>query len=264
MIILKRHQKRNILDKPWKSFLLLCFLLLFILVLTFITLALIYFNPTSYICNMIQLIILAVTAFLIIFLFLMFVTLIFVYRTNSINPYLLFSTQVGFYYLFPVLIAFSKYFNGHRNSLLLFYIKLNNILVKSSKKKWPPDRTLVLLPHCLQNSDCPHKVTGFVSNCKKCLKCHIGHILLLTEKYHIQSPEIVTGGTAARSAVFRNKPKLIIAIACERDLASGIIETKGIPVIGILNTRPNGPCINTRINIEEYAETLENYIEHSL
>lgn len=261
MIILKRHQKQNNLDKPWRSFLLLYFLLLLFLVAAFIVLTLIISNPNSQIYNFLQRIILAATAFFIIFLFFIFIMFIHVYHTSSINSYLLFFFRIGLYHLFPLLIAFSKYFNGHKNSLLLFYIRLNNILVTSGKKKWPPNQTMILLPHCLQNSDCLHKITGFSTNCRKCSKCHIGHILELAEVYNISTIEIVTGGTAARSIVSQKRPNLIIAIACERDLASGIMETKGIPVMGILNSRPNGPCINTRIDINELGRTLEQFIE---
>ena len=46
---------------------------------------------------------------------------------------------------------------------------------------------------------------------------------------------VVTGGTLARMKVKEARPKAIVAIACERDLASGMADVFPIPVIGVLN-----------------------------
>ena len=62
-----------------------------------------------------------------------------------------------------------------------------------------------------------------------------------------------------------------MAIACEQDLTSGIQETSPLPVLGILNPWPNGPCYNTDLdrNLLEKAVVnflygkaeVENYVE---
>jgi hypothetical protein len=46
-------------------------------------------------------------------------------------------------------------------------------------------------------------------------------------------------------------------VACERDLTSGIQDAYTLPVIGILNERPFGPCFNTSVDISKVAEALE-------
>ena len=43
---------------------------------------------------------------------------------------------------------------------------------------------------------------------------------------------------------------MIIGVACERDLTSGIQDTYPIPVFGILNKRPFGPCYDTDVNLQ--------------
>ncbi len=262
MLIIKNKLKKNKPDKPWTSFLALYFLVFFILFLILILSIMLYLGLLSHFRNIIAMIMLVTIGVLFLFLLSMFIALVYVYHANTTNSYSLFLSQIGLQYLMPILILLSKHFRNY-NDILLFYINLNNVLVKSSKKKYFSKKTLVLLPHCLQNPKCPYKITGFISNCRKCLRCDIGHILLLSEKHHIPSIEVVTGGTAARSAVMRNNPELIIAIACERDLASGIAETKGVPVIGLLNKRPHGPCIHTCICMEEYQNTLEELIVQS-
>lgn len=107
---------------------------------------------------------------------------------------------------------------------------------------------MILAPHCLQNAECPHKITIDVANCKQCGKCKIGELKKLADQYDCQL-RVVTGGTLARQAIKEQKPGAVIAIACERDLSLGIQDISIIPVLGILNYRPNGPCFNTDVDV---------------
>ena len=70
---------------------------------------------------------------------------------------------------------------------------------------------------------------------------------------------VATGGTLARRIIKEKRPKAIIAVACERDLTSGIVDSYPLPVIGILNQRPFGPCINTRVDMKDVQEALEYF-----
>lgn len=64
----------------------------------------------------------------------------------------------------------------------------------------------------------------------------------LRDHYHFQMAT-ADGGTEARLKIKEVRPKVIIAIACERDLISGFKEVNPyIPVIGFPNFRPEGPC----------------------
>jgi len=49
-------------------------------------------------------------------------------------------------------------------------------------------------------------------------------------------------------------------VACERDLSSGIADVGRIPVIGIVNDRPNGPCYNTNVDVDAIRNKLESII----
>jgi hypothetical protein len=51
--------------------------------------------------------------------------------------------------------------------------------------------------------------------------------------------------------VVQSRPRIILAVACERDLASGIQDTYPLPVFGILNQRPNGPCLDTNVDLSQ-------------
>jgi len=72
---------------------------------------------------------------------------------------------------------------------------------------------------------------------------------------------VATGGTLARRIVLENRPEAIVAVACELDLTTGIQDAYPIPVIGILNERPNGPCINTKADIEKVRRAILDFVE---
>ncbi|MGN1049804.1 MAG: DUF116 domain-containing protein, partial [Selenomonadaceae bacterium] len=67
---------------------------------------------------------------------------------------------------------------------------------------------------------------------------------------------VVTGGTLARQTVKKLRPKAVLAIACERDLTSGIQDVYPLPAVGVMNIRPNGPCFNTHVDLEHFRNEL--------
>ena len=68
---------------------------------------------------------------------------------------------------------------------------------------------------------------------------------------------VVTGGTLARQTVKKIRPQAVLAIACERDLTSGIQDVYPLPAVGVLNLRPNGPCYNTHVDIAAVRREIE-------
>ena len=161
--------------------------------------------------------------------------------------------------LFPVTIFLGKIFRFSEEKMRESFVHLNNSFLKAIKKKFDPSQILVLLPHCLQNTDCGIRITVDIHKCEKCGKCDIGRLTALSEKYRIPIA-IATGGTLARKIIVENKPKFIIAIACQRDLVEGLREVFPIPVYGVLNDRPEGPCFNTRVMVEKIDLALRKVL----
>jgi uncharacterized protein len=71
---------------------------------------------------------------------------------------------------------------------------------------------------------------------------------------------VATGGTLARRIIVERRPKIIIAVACERDLSSGIQDSYPMPVFGITNHRPYGPCYDTDVDLERVEEALKIFL----
>ena len=162
--------------------------------------------------------------------------------------------------LFPLMVFWGRIIGISRERIQRSFIEINNQLVHSNSRKTKPARLLILLPQCIQDFDCDIKITGDIQNCKRCGKCEIKDLLELAERYKVKIA-VATGGTLARRIVVKMRPQAIVAVACELDLTSGIRDTYPIPVFGVLNQRPNGPCYNTCVDIAEVKEALFHFME---
>ncbi len=161
--------------------------------------------------------------------------------------------------MYPKMMYVTQLFGLDKDDIQKIFSEINNRLILSKSIRVKPEEILILLPHCLQKSDCKHKITNNIFNCKRCGICDIDFLIGLKEKYSVNI-FVATGGTIARKIIKEQKPKAIIAVACERDLSSGILDIKGIPVIGLLNDRPEGPCVNTRVKVDKIEETIRYFI----
>jgi len=90
----------------------------------------------------------------------------------------------------------------------------------------------------------------------------VGDIVDIQEQYGI-TVKVVSGGTAARAITSEINPELIIAVACERELASGIRDVGEHSVIGINNEAPNGPCNQTTVDIHLIRQYLNYFTKIS-
>jgi hypothetical protein len=162
--------------------------------------------------------------------------------------------------LLPVIEFFGKIAGIPRDTIRQSFIAMNNSLVLSRRFRLKPDRIMILLPHCLQLAECDIKITGDINKCIRCGRCDIAGLANLAEKYRIDI-FVVTGGTLARKVIREKRPKLVVAVACEGDLTSGIRDCYPLPVLGILNDRPHGPCFNTAVDTRKIDEALRMVLE---
>ena len=153
-----------------------------------------------------------------------------------------------------------KLFDINKEKVECSFIEVSNQIIKNRHIKVKPEELLVLTPHCLQLEDCPHKITRDTNNCKECGKCQIGALNLLAKELGFNFA-VVTGGTLARQIIKKLRPRAVLAIACERDLTSGIQDIYPLPVIGVLNIRPDGPCKNTKIDIKIVKEAIIQFLK---
>ncbi len=161
--------------------------------------------------------------------------------------------------LFPMAVMIGRVFGFRRRKIERSFIEVSNQIIHQRHIRVPADKLLVVTPHCLQLATCPHKITRDPHNCKHCGGCDIGALVDLADEmgFHFF---IVTGGTLARQTVKKIRPKAVLAIACERDLTSGIQDVYPLPAVGVLNIRPNGPCFNTHVDVEQVRSEIEKFL----
>lgn len=147
-----------------------------------------------------------------------------------------------FLFLLPKTVWLGAKFGISRDRVGNSFIKVNNFITKSHVPVLNPERLLILLPRCLTKES-------------------RGEII---DKLNGHSFKILTagGGEEAREAISKYRPMFILALACERDLMSGIKDVaEKIPVLALPNKRPEGPCKNTHVSLGELEDALRFIIE---
>lgn len=140
--------------------------------------------------------------------------------------------------------ALSSLLSLSRDRVAHSFVQVHNALVRINGHRIDPARILILLPRCLTKEQLKE-----ASN--------------LAGRYGV-GVAVVAGGELARQRIRERRPQAVIGVACERDLLSGIRDVRGrLCVLGIPNTRPHGPCKDTRIDLEELRQAVEFYIRPS-
>ena len=151
-----------------------------------------------------------------------------------------------FYYLLFLFVDRKKR-EVETNDVAVKFLDSNNKKVMASLKGKDIKKLLILLPHCVQKYTCPYKVTSNIENCRNCV---IGELLSMKKEFPIEI-RIATGGTLARKHIKELKPDLVAAVACKRDLMSGIHDAFPVKVYGIFNKIINEPCVDTTVSGEK-------------
>lgn len=180
-------------------------------------------------------------------------------KTGRVHPFMLFPVRIGMKMVMPFALFSADILKKDKDLIRSLFIEVNNIFVESGNIRKSPDRIMLLLPHCLQDSECGMKITGDIARCSMCGRCTIGDIRKMAGDRGVRV-RVVTGGTAARNAIASEKPEIVLSVACERDLAIGISDVGKVPVIGVPNKRPNGPCVNTTVDVGLLEKKLDGII----
>jgi len=143
-------------------------------------------------------------------------------------------------FLTPLILALGKKIGISYDRIGNSFIKVSNSLVMTTRRKISKSKIIILLPRCLRRP------------IQK-------QIISIADKYQC-SIFTVPGGELARKIIAEKKPLAVIGIACERDLLSGIRDVNHIPVIGIPNQRPEGPCKNTTVDYKKIEDAVKFFL----
>jgi hypothetical protein len=144
-----------------------------------------------------------------------------------------------FFIMLPLVTRLAASLGISKDRLNHSFIRVSNELAGPGKGPGP---VLVLFPRCLRAD----------------IRLSAREICSGYEDVRLHT---APGGTEARKIIRDTSPGAIVAVACERDLIAGIQDiAPRIPVIGIPNTRPEGPCTDTTIDTSELKAAIEYFL----
>lgn len=134
------------------------------------------------------------------------------------------------------------------------------MIVSLLMRRQRPEDVVVLLPHCLQLHTCTCTVGESVEHCNRCGACALAAIADFCAERHLKA-FVVSGGQLAVQKIKEYKPKLIIAVACQKELLLGIVSVFPRPVYAIPNSIHHTPCKDTSVDIALFKQAIERFVK---
>ncbi|HXF94491.1 MAG TPA: DUF116 domain-containing protein [Gemmatimonadales bacterium] len=100
---------------------------------------------------------------------------------------------------------------------------------------------LVLIPRCLS-------------------KQALDGVLAIAGRYDVPV-FVATRGQLARRVIRERRPRAVVAVACERDMMTGLRDVAGtLPVLGLTMRLPNGPCRDASLDLAQMERWVAGWI----
>ena len=127
---------------------------------------------------------------------------------------------------------------GMRDRVENAAVKVYNAFALRRVAKVNTGELLLLIPRCLSRST-------------------LDDVLGLAGQYGVPV-FVATRGQLARRVIRERRPRAVVAVACERDMVSGLHDVAAkVPVLGLTMTLPAGPCKDAALDLP----TLEKYLQ---
>lgn len=140
----------------------------------------------------------------------------------------------------PFLTLVARPWGISRDRMASSCIAITNALARLHIDRASTQRPLILLPRCLNGAT-------------------VREVRQIAERYDCPV-EVMATNRHTRAKVLEYRPTTVLAVACERDLVSGLYHfAHTMPILVIPNERPEGPCIRTTLDtgrIERFLREL--------
>ncbi len=121
-------------------------------------------------------------------------------------------------------------------------VEVYNGLASRRGRKVGKGELLVLIPRCLS-------------------KEALDGILDVAGRYDVPV-FVATRGQLARRAIRERRPRAVVAVACERDMVSGLHDVAAkVPVLGLTMRLPSGPCKDAAVDVAKFESWVKSFVE---
>jgi hypothetical protein len=130
---------------------------------------------------------------------------------------------------------------GRRDWVENAAVKVYDRLALQRGRKVGKGELLLLIPRCLS-------------------RAALDGVMAIAGKYEVPV-FVATRGQLARRVIRERRPRAVVAVACERDMVSGLHDVAArIPVLGLTMTLPSGPCKDAGIDLVQLEEWVRGYV----
>jgi hypothetical protein len=120
-------------------------------------------------------------------------------------------------------------------------VKVYDIFASARGRKVGKGELLLLIPRCLS-------------------RVALDGVLGIAGKYEVPV-FVATRGQLARRVIRERRPRAVVAVACERDMVTGLHDVAGkVPVLGLTMTLPAGPCKDAGLDLARLEEWVRSYV----
>jgi hypothetical protein len=130
---------------------------------------------------------------------------------------------------------------GRRDWVENAAVKVYDSFAAARGRKVGKGELLLLIPRCLS-------------------KAALDGVLSIAGKYEVPV-FVATRGQLARRVIRERRPRAVVAVACERDMVTGLHDVAGkVPVLGLTMTLPSGPCKDAGLDLGKLEEWVRSYV----
>jgi|SRR3990172_7943234 len=142
------------------------------------------------------------------------------------------------------LMNFTSYVSrlfGKRDWVEHAAIEVYNALAERRQRRVGKGELLVLIPRCLS-------------------KEALDGVLAVAGRYEVPV-FVATRGQLARRVIRERRPRAVVAVACERDMMTGLRDVAGkLPVLGLTMRLPNGPCRDAMLDLDVMERWVRSWV----
>jgi len=130
---------------------------------------------------------------------------------------------------------------GRRDWVEHAAIDVYNALAERRRRTVGKGELLVLIPRCLS-------------------KQALDGVLAIAGRYEVPV-FVATRGQLARRVIRERRPRAVVAVACERDMMTGLRDVAGrLPVLGLTMRLPNGPCRDAMLDLDVMEQWVKGLV----